>query len=685
MRTTARKRALIGGMVLVLAAWLGATRTATADATTTARPGIAAAANPVVAVSPTDTPAQIRAKAATVTPSARQLNWQRRELTAFVHFGVNTYTSREHGTGTEDPSIFQPTELDTDQWARALKDAGFKQVILTVKHHDGFLLFPSRYSGFGVTATSWRGGNGDVVRDLANSARAQGLAFGIYTSPADLHEARPGGRYANGSVATDRTIPSDPADVVDGQTFSVRADDYNTYFMNTLYELLTRYGDIAEVWWDGANPTGTSNPYNYTDWIHLVRALQPSAVIFQDVDNRWVGNEDGVGRPSEWSPTPLTGDAATAADRFLEPEDERAGDLAGDTVLGQRKADGTSRWSALRWTPAECDASIMVDGWFWPANAMKTPAQLENEYYTSVGRNCQLLLDVGPDRRGLLDQATLDALSAFHSTIAGTFATDLTAGASAADDSGTGHSGGHAPAAALDGSLDTSWQPTADTGALVLDLAGPKTFDVISVQEDLNIGMRTQSFAVDRWTGSGWSEIATDTTIGHKKLVRLAAPVTTDRLRLRITGSRSAPAIASLSLFERAAGSAQPGITAPLRSGLDSKCLDDDSAGSADGTRVQIYDCNGSLAQLWTVNSGGTVQILGKCLDAYGGGTANGTRVQLYTCHGGANQQWRASGGALVNPASGRCLDVPGFNSANGTQVVLWDCNAGANQRWTSF
>lgn len=210
----------------------------------------------------------------------------------------------------------------------------------------------------------------------------------------------------------------------------------------------------------------------------------------------------------------------------------------------------------------------------------------------------------------------------------------------------------------------------ADGGALVLDLAGSKTFDVISVQEDLNVGMRTQSFAVDRWTGSGWSEIATDTTIGHKKLVRPAAPVTTDRLRLRITGFRSAPAIASLSLFKRAAGSAQPGITAPLRSGLDSKCLDDDSAGSADGTRVQIYDCNGSLAQLWTVNSDGTVQILGKCLDAYGGGTANGTRVQLYTCHGGANQQFRASGGALVNPASGRCLDVRGFNSANGTQVV---------------
>ncbi|MET7620654.1 lectin [Streptomyces sp. NPDC005408] len=671
------RRTLTGLVTLALMVLVGAAQPVSADTADIT------AATPAVAISPTDTPAQIRAKAAGVTPSSRQLAWQRRELTAFVHFGVNTYTSREHGTGTEDPNVFQPAELNTDQWATALKGAGFKQVILTVKHHDGFLLFPSRYSDFGVTATSWHGGTGDVVRDLANSARAQGLAFGIYISPSDLHEAQPGGRYANNSAATARTVPSNPADVVGGRTFSVTADDYNTYFMNTLYELLTRYGDVAEVWWDGANPTGKSNPYNYTDWIGIVRTLQPNAVIFQDIDMRWVGNEDAVGRQSEWSPTPLVGDAATAADRFLEPEDERAEDLAGDAVLGQRKADGTSKWNVLRWTPAECDASIMADGWFWPTSAIKTPAQLENEYYTSVGRNCQLLLNVGPDRRGLFDQAALDALSAFHTTISGTFTTDLAAGATATNDSGTGNTAGHAPAAAVDNDLDTSWQPTAETGALVLGLSGSKTFDVISVQEDLNLGMRTQSYAVDRWTGSAWTPIAADTTVGHKKLIRLSAPVTTDRIRLRITASRTAPTIASLGLFKRAPSSAQPGVTGPVRSGLAGKCLDDNGGSNADGNRVQIYDCNGSVAQLWTVNSDGTVQIFGKCLDIHGGSSANGAAVELYTCHGGANQTWQSSGGALVNPLSGRCLDVPGFDSANGTQVVLWDCNGGTNQRWT--
>jgi alpha-L-fucosidase len=637
------------------------------------------AAAEVVGISPTDTPAQIRAKAASVTPSPRQLAWQRLELTAFVHFGVNTYTSREHGTGTEDPNIFQPNELDTDQWARALKNAGFKMVILTVKHHDGFLLYPSRYTTFDVASSSWRGGTGDVVREFADSAREQGLGVGMYVSPSDLHEAQPGGKFGNNSAAVARTIPTNPADVVNGRTFPVTADDYNTFFMNNLYQMLTRYGDVAEVWWDGANPTGKSNPYNYTDWINIVRTLQPNAAIFQDVDMRWVGNEDGIGRQSEWSPTPLVGDPATAADRFLEPEDERAADIGGDAVLGQRKADGTSKWSVLRWTPGECDTSIMADGWFWPTNSMKTPAQLENTYYTSVGRNCQLLLNVGPDRRGLFDQPALDALSAFHTTISRTFATDLAVGAAASNDTGTGNTAGHAPGTAVDGNLDTSWQPTAGTGALVLGLGGNKTFDTISVQEDLRVGMRTQGFAVDSWNGSAWSQIVTDTTVGHKKLIRLTTPVSTDRVRLRITASRAAPAIASFGLFKRPPGSAQPGTTGPIRSGLTNKCLD--SVAATD--RVQIWDCNGGPTQAWTVNADGTVQIFGKCLDIYGGSSSNGALVQTYACHGGGNQKWQASGGALVNPQSGRCLDVPGFNTTNGTQVVIWDCNGGANQRWT--
>jgi alpha-L-fucosidase len=554
----------------------------------------------VTSISPTDTPAQIIAKAASVTPSPRQLAWQRLEQTAFLHFGVNTYDDRQVGTGTENPDIFQPTGLNTDQWVLALKNAGFKQAILTAKHHDGFLLFPSRHSS-----------------------------------------------------------------------------------LNTLYELLTRYGTVDEVWWDGANPTGANEPYDYTSWIQIVRALQPGAVMFQDIDVRWVGNEDGVSRPSEWSPLPYIGDPATAADRFIPPTtDPWAQDLASDAVLGQRRANGDSAWNFLRWSPAECDTSMMNGGYFWfPGVTARSQAELTDIYYTSVGRNCQLLINVPPDRDGVLDQTMLDALAAYGNTITSTFSHDLAAGAAASNDSGTANAGGHQPNLAVDGNLDTSWQPTGSTGGLVLDLGGTRTFDVVSVQEDLNTGMRTRNFAVDAWNGTTWTQIATDTTIGHKKLIRLGSPVSTDRVRLRITAARAAPAIAAVGLFQRPSGGSAR--TGPVGSGIAGKCLDINGGSNADGTHAQMWDCNGTVAQVWSVRSDGTLQMFGKCLDINGNSTANGALVQLWTCNGGGNQHWQAVNGALVNPLSGRCLDDPGFNSANGTQLVIWDCNGGANQRWT--
>jgi alpha-L-fucosidase len=636
----------------------------------------------VIAVAPGDTPAQIIEKAASVVPSPRQLAWQRLELTAFMHFGVNTYNARDWGDGKENPNIFQPEGLDTDQWMRSLKDAGFTQAILTAKHHDGFLLFPSRYSPHSVAASSWRGGQGDVVRSFTDSAHRYGLKVGLYVSPADIHEALPGGRYNNGSAPTARTIPSDPASVVDGRTFRVVADDYNTYFENTLYELLTRYGTVDEVWWDGADAAGSRPRYDWTDWIRIVRTLQPGAVIFQDIDVRWVGTEYGSARQREWSPLPYVGDPATAADAFVPPTtDPNAADKGSDALLGQRNGNGTSRWNFLRWSPAECDAPANPDGYFWaPDKQVRSRAELVDMYYNTVGRNCQLLLNFPPDRNGVFDQKSLDMMNGMGQEIRSTFATDLAAGASAGNDAGTANTSGHDPGRAVDGSLDTSWQPTGTTGGLVLGLGGSRTFDVVNVQEDLNIGMRTRGFAVDAWNGGGWNQIATDTTIGHKKLIRLASPVTTDRIRLRVTSARSNPAIAAVGLYRRPASGTQPG---PVRSGLSGKCLDDNGGSNADTTRIQLWDCNGTVAQNWTIAGDGTVRIFGKCMDIYGGGSANGSAMQLYTCHGGPNQKWQASNGTLVNPASGRCLDVPGFNTANGTQLVIWDCNGGANQRWT--
>jgi alpha-L-fucosidase len=635
-------------------------------------------------VSPSDSAATIVGKAAAVVPSARQLSWQRLEQTAFLHFGVNTYDNLQVGTGTEDPNIFQPASLNTDQWVSTLKAAGFKEAVLTVKHHDGFLLFPSKYSNHSVAASSWDGGQGDVVRSFVASAHNAGIKVGLYISPADLHEAQPGGRFANGSAASARTIPGDPSEVVGGKTFSVSADDYNDYFENTLYEILSRYGTVDEVWWDGANPTGRTENYDYATWIGIVRSLQPNATMFQDIDVRWVGNEDGVARPSEWSALPLTysGDVSTAADQFIPPStDPGAADKGSDAVLGQRKADGGSAWNLLRWAPAECDTSMMNGGYFWyPGATAKSQAQLNSIYYTSVGRNCNLLLNVPPDRDGVLDPVMLGALSGYGNLIRSTFATDLAAGATASNDPGTVSTTGHAPGLALDGSLDTSWQPTTTSGGLVLTLPSSRTFDTISVQEDLTIGMRTRTFAVDTWTGSAWTQAATDTTIGNRKLIRLASPVTTSRVRLRVTSARDLPAIAAVGLFLRVSPAA---VTGPIPSGIAGKCVDDNAGSSADETPVQLWDCNGTAAQSWTVPGDGTLRIFGKCLDIYGGAGANGSKVQLYTCNGGGNQQWAASGTALVNPQSGRCLDDPGFSTTNGTRLAIWDCNAGLNQQWT--
>ena len=651
---------------------------------------LAATPNEVVAVAPTDSPATIIANAANVVPSARQLAWEQLEETAFLHFGVNTYDGREWGTGTEDPNIFQPTGLNTDEWASALKSNGFKEGILTAKHHDGFLLFPSKASTFGVASSSWDNHQGDVVKNFTTSMHNAGLKAGLYLSPADLHENQPGGRYADGSAYKSVTIPSDPSEVVNGITFHFNSDDYNAYYENTLYELLTRYGSIDEIWWDNANPTGRTQPYDFSDWITMVRALQPNAVIENDggPDVRWVGNEYGNARTSEWSVVPYNCNPTTAADTIISPPGgPSASDLGSDALLSQRNSDGTSAWNLLRWSPAECNLTLSAaHNWFWhPGDTWLSESSLEDSYYNSVGRNCNQLLDIGPDQQGVFDPTAVAALNTYGTAISSTFATNLAAGASAADDSGTSNTSGHTPNLAVDGSTGTSWQPTGTTGAVVLTLPAARTFDVISAQEDLGIGQRVESYAVDAWNGSSWNQIASDTTIGHKKLIRLASPVTTSQVRLRITGSRAAPGIAEIGLYKRPAGSTTGGA---LKSAASGRCLDVNGQSTTPGVQLQIWDCNGGTNQQFTYTSSKQLTVYSGssqlCLDAYGQGTASGTKVVTWTCNGGANQQWNLnSNGTITGVQSGLCLDVNGGGTANGTVVQLWSCTGGSNQQWS--
>ncbi|NUR97400.1 MAG: alpha-L-fucosidase [Kribbellaceae bacterium] len=403
-----------------------------------------------------------------VRPSARQVAWQRQELTAFVHFGPNTFTDLEWGTGVDDPAVFDPTELDCSQWTRTLADAGFKSVILTAKHHDGFCLWPSKFLAHTVAASCGR----DVVGELSAACRVAGLGFGIYLSPADLYQEKaPGGYYGNGSPA----VPSRIGE------FEYVVDDYNRFYLKQLHELLTAYGPIAEVWLDGANPTSTAQTYAFEAWFDLIRRLAPDATIaVGGPDVRWVGNEDGFARETEWSVVPFAGGAMVA--------EQTAPSVAGPDEL--------ARADELRWYPAEVDVSIRP-GWFYHAAedaAVKSIPELLDIYRKSVGRNAVLLLNIPPDRRGLFANPDVEALAGFGAAIREYYDTPVTL---------------------------------------------PGRLNVLDLRENIELGQQIESFAVDALIDGSWREIATGTTIGHRRLLPLEQPIEADDVRVRVLATRA--------------------------------------------------------------------------------------------------------------------------------------------------
>ncbi len=504
-----------------------------------------------------DSEAVIVEKAAKVLPRTNQTAWMRLEREFFIHFGPNTFNGVEWGTGHESPSIYNPTALNADQWVRTIKDGGGRMVILVCKHHDGFCVWPSRYTGHTVAASPWRDGKGDEVREVAEAAHRHGIKMGVYLSPADLYQLRtnptnPAGYYGNGSTSVNSVIPTDPASFKsdpskgrpqpDGrESYEYVVNDYNRYFLNQLYELLTQYGPIEEVWFDGANPDpSVHESYDYEAWYDLIRHLQPNAVIFgKGPDARWVGNEGGIGRESEWSVVPLPQSPQTCT-----WPDMTAEDLGSITKLVPE--------SYLWWYPAEADMPVLY-GWFWAAGKpCRTAADLINNYYMSVGRNCNWLLNLSPDTRGQIPDNQMMAVRQMAQVIAATFANDLAArGRLTADSYNPAHEASHA----LDGSLDTWWEAAhgQTTGSLTLQLPHPVTFDVLCLQEAVDHrSQRIEKFSVDVWNGNQWTEVEQQTTVGHKRLLRLHSPATTDRVRIRITDSRMEPTVASLALYKQA-------------------------------------------------------------------------------------------------------------------------------------
>ena len=517
-----------------------------------------------------DSNAVIAEKAAKVLPRPIQTAWMRLERTFFLHFGVNTFNGVEWGSGREDPSIFNPYLLDANQWMSAIQNAGGQMIVLVCKHHDGFCYWPTRYTPHSVAASPWRDGKGDEVRMVAAAARAHGIKLGVYLSPADLFQLRtnpkyPGGYYGDGSSNVLSIIPTDPASFKShpskGRTppagfakYTYVVDDYNRYFLNQLYELLTDYGPIAEVWFDGANPDrSVPETYDHRAWYDLIHRLQPNAVIAcKGPDVRWVGNENGVGRTTEWSVIPLS----SPPDTFTWPDQ-------GQRDLGSRAK--LTPGSYLWWYPAEVNTTI-INGWFWAANKRpKSAAQLIDVFYQSVGRNGNMLLNLSPNNRGLVPDNQLAVLSRMAQVVNDTFAVNLAAdGKITADNSNPAHK----PSRALDENLDTWWEaaPGHTNGTLTLILTKPVTFDVVSLREAVDHrGQRIESFAIDVWNGSDWAaaeKISSDetTTVGHHRLIRLRSPVTTSQVRFRITGSRLEPTLAEIGLFKQAVAVPPPDI-----------------------------------------------------------------------------------------------------------------------------
>lgn len=449
-------------------------------------------------------------------PTQRQLRWHDMEFYGFVHFTVNTFTDKEWGYGDEPESVFNPTDFNADQIASVAKMAGMKGLILTAKHHDGFCLWPSRYTEHSVKNSPWKNGHGDVVKELSLACGRHGLKFGVYLSPWDRNQKV----YAH--------------------------PEYITYYRNQLRELLTHYGNIFIVWFDGANggdgfyggarETRKIDASTYYDWgntINMVRELMPGAVMFSDAgpDIRWVGNEEGKAGDPCWE--------------TLNRDQRYPGGTSHGLNSGERP--GTD------WIPPECDVSIRP-GWFYHAkedSKVKTPAQLLDIYYKSVGRGACLNLNIPPDRRGQINENDVRSLQGFRQILEATFAKNLAKGARLKASNVRANARKFAPENLLDASRDTYWATDDSVTApeLVCDLGRPTTFNVVSLREFLPLGQRIDAFTLDQWKDGNWTEFAKGTSIGNHRLIRCDAPLTTQKVRLRITQAAACPALSEFGLY----------------------------------------------------------------------------------------------------------------------------------------
>lgn len=472
-------------------------------------------------------PDSILIQAAHVVPSTIQYNALQDEYIAFIHFGPNTFTRKEWGNGMEDPQVFDLRQVDTDQWCETLKAGGMTKVIFTAKHHDGFVMWQSRYTSHGIMSSPFENGQGDILKALSESCHKYGLKLAVYLSPADLFQIEsPTGLYGNLSAYTERTIPRpiENRPFANKTTFTAVVDDYNEYFMNQLFELLTEYGPIHEVWFDGAHPKRKGGQtYNYLAWKKLIRTLAPEAVIFGKEDIRWCGNEDGATRETEWNVVPY---AENPHDMNLFP------DLMGHHV-GEKEQ--LLKGQYLHYQPAETNTSIR-EGWFYRDETQKVRSadDVFDMYERAVGGNSIFLLNFPPNREGLLPDEDVQVIKEVGDRIQKTYGTNLIANAKGAKK-------------VLDGNATTFELLDDQHHTIEIRTPAPVTINRMVIQEAIQThGERVALHVVEALLNGKWEEIARSTNIGYKRILRF--PTTTaSSFRFKVLESRYHPAVSHIS------------------------------------------------------------------------------------------------------------------------------------------
>jgi len=451
-------------------------------------------------------------------PTPEQMAWHEMEMNVFVHFTTNTFTGKEWGYGDESPAVFNPSETKVKQWVDVFKKTGFKAVILTAKHHDGFCLWPSKFTEHSIKNSPYKNGHGDIVRELSDACKENGLKFGIYLSPWDRNHAEYG-------------FPA-----------------YVTYYRNQLKELVENYGPVTEIWFDGANggdgfyggarEKRKIDPLTYYGWdstVKMVQAIEPAAIFFGDWGPgvRWVGNEQGIAGETNWNM--IFQDSVRVWKEGITAR-----------YLNEGFENGTV------WRPAETDVSIRP-GWFYHAEEdqkVKTPEQLFDIYLTSVGRGSTLLLNVPPDRRGQVHENDVASLAGFRKMLDSEFKTNLVQGSKVAASTFRGNSKQFSPDKVIDGNRETYWatDDAVTIGWLEFGFNEPIKVKYLLLQEYIILGQRVKAFKAEVWENDGWRTLAEATTIGYKRILKIT-PVETQKIRITILDSKACPVISNVEIY----------------------------------------------------------------------------------------------------------------------------------------